>query len=146
MTYRVLKHVTRGLLTGDNALPSENDIILGLLAYAYQLIANKAEALHLLTTNKDSEMIRFGNGDYYLRVPRLPNDEDELLDIDDELGFAAARYIASFISKDKAAIHVASAEEIIRLYNSKVYEVLETLPVTREEAYCDVQTDTNTGQ
>ena len=47
-------------------------------------------------------------------------DQSYEIDIDEELCYPLARYIASFISREKMAYHVAEAENLIRKYNSKV--------------------------
>lgn len=66
------------------------------------------------------------------------NDTDEL-DIDQELGFVAARYMAAMLSKDKIAIHQQYAEDGILKYNGKVYQILEKInndSVECEETDC----------
>jgi hypothetical protein len=127
MTYKLLKNVVKGLMTGDNNPPNDNDTMLGLLAYAYNMIGNKTESFHLLTLNRKQDLLRMASGDYFMRVPDLPTVDDDELDIDSELGFVAARYICSMLSKDKEAVHTAKAEELIRDYNGKVYQILQSI-------------------
>ena len=101
MTYGQLKSLTSGLLIGDNNIPKDDAIFKSLLSYAFNMISNKAEALRLMTMNSTEDIIRLGPGEYLIRTPKIPESDTEELDIDHELGFVAARYIASMISKDK---------------------------------------------
>ena len=65
------------------------------------------------------------SGDYFLRKPELPKSDEDELDIDDELAFVVARYFCSMISDDRG--HVAAAEDMLRNYNEKVYQILEDI-------------------
>lgn len=125
MTLGLLKSIVKGLMLGDNNTSINNDVFIGLLAYAYNIIGNKTESFHLLTLNRRQELLRMASGDYFMRVPELPETDEDELDIDNELGFVAARYICSMISKDKPQVHIAMAEELVRDYNAKVYQIME---------------------
>ena len=125
MTYGELKNLTAGLLIGDNNLPKDDSVIKALLSYAFNMISNKAEALRLMTMNSTEDIIRLGPGEYLVRKPNIPALDTDELDIDHELGFAAARYIASMISKEKVAMHQQYGDDEILKYNGKVYQILE---------------------
>jgi len=126
MTYGDLKNLVKALLIGDNVLTRENNEVLMLLQYAYNEIANEADALKLFTAvTIDKQIIRQGPGSLYVRMPSLPVDDTDELDIDNELCFAAARYMCSFISREKGAIHLGEAQKIIRMYNNKVQTFFE---------------------
>jgi len=134
MTYGQLKSLTSGLLIGDNSLPKDDAIFKSLLSYAFNMISNKAEALRLMTMNSTEDIIRLGPGEYLVRTPKIPESDEEELDIDHELGFAAARYIASMISKEKIAIHQQYGDDEILKYNGKVYQILEKVKIEAENA------------
>ena len=53
MTYGNLKLLVTGLLIGDNVLPKDDNVIKQLLEYSFSMVSDTAEALHLLTLNKD---------------------------------------------------------------------------------------------
>lgn len=127
MTFGLLKNVVRGLMIGDNNPPSDNNVFIALLSYAYNMIGNKTESFHLLTLNRKQDILRMASGDYFMRVPELPSVDEDILDIDDELGFVAARYICSMISKGKTQMHMEMAEELVRDYNAKVYQIMEEI-------------------
>jgi len=133
MTYLQLKNTVKGLLVGDLMLPKEDEVVVALLGMAYNHIGMHAQALHLLTLDKDSEILRIGVDEYMTRKPDLPNTDDSMLDIDDELGYVAARLIASYVSKEKAGMHYAAATEMIRDYNGKVYEILDSIKYNEEK-------------
>ncbi len=128
MTYGQLKNLTRALLIGDNLLSKNNEEVVMLLSYAYDKIAHDADALKLFTAvSVDKQIIRQGPGNIFVRMPVLPvNDSDEL-DVDDELGYVAARFICSFISREKGGLHMREADNLIRAYNQKVQVFFENL-------------------
>jgi hypothetical protein len=133
MTYGKLKTLTSALLIGDNIFPKDDNLARALLEYAFSTVANKAEALHLFVKNDNEEILRFASGDYKIREPEMPLNDNSELDIDNELCFALARYMAASISKEKVALHTQFAEEIVRTYNEKVYQVLQSLTKPEEE-------------
>jgi len=120
MTYGRLKAATSMLLIGDNDIPKDPEKMLAAIEMAYLELANQATSLKLLTTDHASQIIRQGLGGTYLRMPDLPEDDIDELDIDDELVPALARIIASYISKEKSLFHTSKARETILAYESKV--------------------------
>jgi len=127
MTYGSLKSLVSGLLLGDNMIPKDDAVMKALLSYAYSMISDKAEALHLLTLDKKGDINRFATGEYLMRNPELPEDDSSELDIDEELCFVTARYIASMLSKEKTALHQQYGDDAILKYNGKVYQILDNL-------------------
>ena len=128
MTYGNLKYLVKALLIGDNTLTKDNNEVLVLLAYAFDKIANQADALKLFTASSDhNQILRQGPGKMFVRKPNLPEDDSDILDVDDELCFVAARYICSFVSREKGGIHVNEAMALIRSYNQKVQVFFENM-------------------
>jgi len=127
MTYGDVKKLASALLTGDFVFPEDEGEQLMLLSYAYQVVATEADALKLFTVNKDAAILREGPGSMFVRMPDLPRTNTDVLDIDSELGYAVARYMASFISERKANIHKAEASKVVIAYNAKVDAYLTTL-------------------
>ena len=126
MTYGNLKYLVKALLIGDNTLTKDNNEVLVLLQYAFDKIANEADALKLFTAvTSDRQIIRQGPGNLFVRMPNLPENDLDELDIDSELCFAAARFICSFVSREKRGIHVNEAQHLIRMYNQKVQTFFE---------------------
>ncbi len=133
MTYTMLKNLTTGLLTGDNVLPSDEEVMLGLLQYALTTTAMKADSLHLMTLSTTANVLRLAQGDYLIRNPELPVDDEDEIDIDDELIFAVSRFIASYLSREKGGIHVQAADRIILDYNAKTYEITEQMQLEADK-------------
>jgi len=127
MTYKELKVLTKGLLSSDFPLPEDEDSVKALLGMAYTYIADKCQVLNLQTEDKSAMIQRLGRGKHMVRVPELPETDLSDLDIGHELGYAAASLIASYISEKKVAMHQSRADDIIRSYNAKVDEFLESL-------------------
>ena len=127
MTYKMLKNITSGLLIGDNKLPEDPEVLLGLVQYALTTVATQADSLHLMTLSTTANVLRLAQGDYLIRMPEVPALSEDVIDIDEELTFAVARYIASYLSREKGGIHVQAADRIIKDYNAKTYEITEQM-------------------
>lgn len=127
MTFGNLKFLVSALLSGDYTLTSVKEEQIMLLSYAFNKLATEADALKLFTINRGENILREGQGNMFIRMPALPEDDIDELDIDDELGYPAARFIASFISKENGGIHMNEAMKLIRDYNSKVDAYLTSL-------------------
>ena len=132
MTYGGLKSLVTGLLIGDNVIPKDDAVMKSLLSYAFDMIANKAEALRLMTMNSTEEITRLGPGEYLVRTPNLPETDSDELDIDHELCFVAARYIAAMLSKEKIKIHQDYGDNGILRYNGKIYQILEKVEIEKK--------------
>ena len=128
MTYKDLKHLVNVLLTGDVTLTKKDEEVIVLLRYAFERVANEADALKLFTTEDPNErIVRNGPGNLFIRMPKVPEYEEDEIDVDEELCFAVARFICSFISTEKVDLHLREASRIINSYNQKVQTFFETL-------------------
>ena len=134
MTFAELKNLTKVFLGGDYNLPKNDDTLVAALSSAYMFAATKCTALRLLTTNKDSAIMRIGPGSTYVRMPKLPRDDSDRLDIDSELVPAIGRILAYYIAKDVTMkeYHKREALELMRDYEAKVVEYLEEVNATTE--------------
>jgi hypothetical protein len=126
MTYKELKTLTKGLLSSDFPLPENDDSVKALLGMAYSYIADKCQVLNLQTEDKSALIQRLGRDKHLVRIPELPESDNDELDIGHELGYAAASLVASYLSEKKVAIHQSRADDIIRSYNAKVDEFIES--------------------
>ena len=135
MTYRALKYVATGLLTGDNRLPKEEDVLKALLGMALNYIANKCTVLNLMTLDKSAHIHRLGAGKHMQRKPEMPETDDAELDIDDDLCYVAASLVACYVSDTKAGMHQTRADIGIRDYNAKVGEILESTRINEDGSY-----------
>jgi len=122
MTFNELKAQTSMLLTSENKLPKDDVIVKASLKFAYIELADMATPLRWLTLSKDYGIMRQGPGDYLVRMPEMPIDDTDELDIDSELVPAVARMIASYIVKDirLKQYHRSLAEQLMKRYDSKV--------------------------
>jgi len=125
MTFGRLKSAIKVLMIGDNELPQDKEQLIAAIEMAYLQLASQATALKLLTTDSASQVIRLGPGGTYVRMPELPENDDDELDIDKELAPAVARIIASYLSREKGGIHSNEAQKILRAYESKVRVFIE---------------------
>ncbi len=120
MTYGRFKASLRALLRGDSEIPPDAEEMSSLVEMAYIELAGQATALKLLTADHASQVIRQGPGGTYIRMPDIPVDDIDELDIDQELTPALARLIASYLSREKGGIHYNEAQRSIKAYESKV--------------------------
>jgi len=132
MTYSLFKKLASGLLTGDNVLPDDPEVVQMLVQQALLAVANKADSLHLMTLSTTDNVLRLAQGDYLIRIPETPILDTDILDIDEELIPAVARFFASYISSQKGGIHVQAANRSILDYNAKTWEIQEHMEA---EAY-----------
>ena len=126
MTYGNLKILTKALLSSDFPLPEDDPSIKALLGMAYTYLVDKCQVLNLHTFDKSEKIQRLGRGDFMLRMPDLPSNDNDELDIDEELCPAVASLIASYISDKKTLVHQSRADDIIRSYNAKLDEFIES--------------------
>ena len=136
MTYSTLQTITKAYLIGDNKLPPESEAFIALAEGALIEVATKADSMHLtlpVLHAAGSNILRKGHGGYVIRFPLVPKytyvigtDASEDVDIDQELCYAVARLIARDVSKDKGGLHIKVADRIIKDYNAKVYEILDS--------------------
>lgn len=122
MTYIKLQNMLKVFLLGDNPPPKDPDMLLVSLETAYMELANDCSALKLLTANKGEEIIRTGPGNTFVRMPNLPENPDDVLDIDSELVPAVGRIMAGYIAKELSSkgYHKSEAAKVIKQYESKV--------------------------
>ena len=132
MKYKELKVLVSALLVGDNRITSNEAELKSLLMLAFNDIASRAQSLRLMTKSMNKEVLRVSVGDYLTRYPELPENDESELDMDKDLCFAAARFIASYVSKNKPAVHVEEGEKMIRLFNGKVNSMIESIQVDEE--------------
>lgn len=126
MTYKKLKTLSKALLSSDFPLPEDDESIKALLSMAYDYLTDHCQVLNLQTEDKSAMIQRLGRGDFMVRTPELPESDDDELDIDEDLGYAVASLIASYITEKKVAIHQTRADTKIKAYNAKVDEFIET--------------------
>lgn len=133
MIYKDLKHLVNVLLTGDVVLTENDEEIIVLLRYAFERVANEADALKLFTTeNPNERIVRNGPGKLFIRMPKVPEFEEDEIDVDEELCFAVARFMCSFISTSKVDLHLREASKVVNSYNQKVQVFFETLESNSE--------------
>jgi len=133
MTYETLKHLIRALLIGDNQLTENKQELLALISYGFVKVANESMALKLSTEDPKLNILRSGPGNTFVRMPSLPAEDGDVMDIDLELCYPLARYIASFVSREKGGIHIKEAKNLINEYNRKVYTYMDLLDQRAEQ-------------
>ncbi len=132
MTWQEVQNLAEVYLGGDYKLPKDEAKRLVALQSAFYFAADKCTALKLLTVNKQVDaIIRMGPGDTYVRMPKLPKDPTDHLDIDSELCPAVARVVSHYVAKDvqMKEYHKREALEIMRSYEAKVQEYMQEMDI-----------------
>jgi hypothetical protein len=139
MTFGELRDITSMLVLGDFTVPAEDVRLIPLLKLAYTEIADMATPLKWLTLNKDVAILRQGVGDYFVRMPSLPVDPTDELDIDSELVPVVARMFASYLAKDIQVkmYHRQLAEDMLKKYDAKVRGYMNNKDCNREYDYAE---------
>jgi len=120
MTWGRLQALAEALLAGDHTLTTNPEGRIALLQYAIEEIADRADVLYLETDDVTVDRVRKSYNQFIIRRPDLPSDDSDTIELDVSLCFAAARLIASYISKEKYNVHRDFAIELIQLWNQKV--------------------------
>jgi len=139
MTLDNLKRMTKALLIGDNTIPKNDEDFVNSLLMTYTEMSDIVTPLKWLTTNKADEILRHYKGSYYVRMPKLPTNLSDQLDIDSELVPVVARMMASNIAKDinMKSYHRRLALESMKKYDSKVRSYI--LAQEQANKYDDVE-------
>jgi len=132
MTLKGFKNLLAVMLTGDNIVPSDNDLLVAAIDYSLKIVADASEPLVLMTLDHSVPIIRLGLGDYAIRRYELPEDDLDELDIDEDLVPVVARLVASLVSKEKGAIHSAIANKLMIDHNAKVYDIVSQMSSEEE--------------
>jgi len=122
MTFADLKAQASMLLTSENKLPRDDKIIKSSLKFAFVELADMATPLTWLTLINSGKIMRKGPGDYFIRFPEIPENDESELDIDEELVPAVAGMLASYLAKDIKVkqYHRMLAYKIMKRHDSKV--------------------------
>jgi len=131
MTYGELKNQVSLLLISDNQLPKDDNKIKSAIKMAYIEISDLTTPLKWVTRDNGLDILRlaFSNTDYYVRMPALPETDNDDLDIDEELTPIVARMIAGYIAKEIGVrqYHRKLAMDSMKRYDSKVREYMLSL-------------------
>ena len=138
MTLNNLKRMLKSLLVGDNVAPKDDEDFVNALLMAYTEMSDLVTPLKWLTTNKSVEILRHYKGSYFVRMPKLPKDPEDALDIDNELVPTLARFMASNIAGDinTKNYHRNLALESMRRYDAKVRAYI--LAQEQEDKYVEL--------
>lgn len=112
MTYSTMKSLTAGLLTGDNVLPEDEVVLLGLLQYALTTVATQADSLHLMTLSTTANVLRLAQGDYLIRMPEAPIIVTDAVDALDVTGMTD--------EEAAAALAIATAADVLATNNQLI--------------------------
>ena len=135
MTFGAFKKLVKANTMGELSLPDDDTIVKELLLAAIVTdVAGFVTPLCLLEQDrKKAEMLySFPNTDeFFIRVPQSPDDDDSVIDLDDELCYAAVYFVAEKFVKDAAELNKkatmqAKADKVLQNYLWRFAEYLES--------------------
>jgi hypothetical protein len=123
MTFKGFKDSLNAKLKprGDVNLPSD-DILIPLIKDALDEVALYCDPLHLICSDFDFGVLKFIDEDTFIRVPNVPQNEDDDIDIDDRLVGAVIYLVLHQISKVRKNASF-EAKKIMIDYDWYKYEV-----------------------
>lgn len=134
MTWGHLQTLVSSLLVDNITLHKEHNRRIALLDYALNEVAHRATALRLQTTDITSNnAIKIDYTEiYYTRKPVLPESDDDIIDIDNDLCYPVARFMASFITITsgnpyESKVHKDEAIHMINRYNDNLEAIKDAL-------------------
>ena len=139
MKYRELKHLIDVILTGDMAVPDDDAFILAGLRYSLEVVAMNCEPARLSFSKEEveafvepREVVRFDlNTDRTICRAKIPQNDDDEIDMDEGLCFPTARLVASLFSSEKGEYHRQLAMEELKMY-TKGQESMRAMELNNE--------------
>lgn len=108
----------------DNSFPNDEKAVVGLMRYALEIVAIKADSKQLLISEdvNNREVLRvirdsYGDTIGLIARPILPLNDEDTFDIEEGLIFAVIEYFVSFLSIEKYRHHETRANGIITKFN-----------------------------
>lgn len=134
MTYLELQEATTVLLIADTVLPADPGLLQALVRMNLHRLAMDAEAINLMTRRRTPAVLRkAAPKGWYIRIPDTPIDPTDLLDLDEQLCYVLANYIASSLSRNNAAKLLSDAKMGVIDYNSKVYDIISDIEKSEDD-------------
>ena len=117
MTLAGLKLHLKTILNGNKELPKDEDL-KPLLKECLISIALRCEPLALLVFTDEEKVLKYLQDlDLYLRMPRVPKNDTDKLDLDTELCFALSYMLGMKLSNNESLVkYIAQADEICSDY------------------------------
>ena len=128
MTYLQLKQAVKALLIADTTIPEDEDVLLAIVRMQLHNVAMEAESINLMTRRETQRILRKAAATtWFIRVPATPETDADTIDLEEELAYALANYIAASLSRNNAIKLKRDGQAYILGYNTKVYDILQDL-------------------
>ena len=126
MKYGDFKVHLEQIMSGDKKVPTDDSLKPILLQSLIQ-VASSTEPLVLMSKNIADEMLRTVDNELFIRMPRIPNTDDDIIDIDEALVYAVSYIVASKISSNKTLVkYKIEAKSIISDYQWQRYRDIQS--------------------
>ena len=125
MKYADFKSYLKVIGTNKTALPEDNVLKL-LLSQALKEVAIDAEPLLLNTKVKDENIIKILEDGSYILAPVIPQNDDDLIIIDEELIYAVANTVLSkYCTPDLKKFYRDESNSVINSYKWNRFRAIE---------------------
>ena len=124
MLFKEFKVHLKAELIGDRIVP-DDELLKPLIKTAISEVALRCSPLHLVTDDLDFEVLRILttlNDGKFIRMPFYPNNDADIIDIDDILCPVIVYLVASRISKSNKD-YIVKADKIMNDYNWELYAI-----------------------
>jgi hypothetical protein len=126
MKYGEFKTHLKGIMIGDKNVPDDT-VLRPIVFQVLKQVALKVEPLVLITNDVEYEILKTLENELFMRVPYLPQSDEEELDIDETLVYAVVYLVATKISsKDNIIKYEREAWDILNEYMWKRFRDIES--------------------
>jgi hypothetical protein len=113
-------------MSGDKNVPND-DNLKPIILQCLKQVAIKCEPLVLISNNIEDDILQTMENGLFIRVPKAPQSDNDIIDIDETLVYAVSYLVASKISKNQTIIkYIKEADMIINDYQWNRYRDIQS--------------------
>jgi hypothetical protein len=114
------------IMSGDKTVPAD-DKLKPIILQSLVQVAKQCEPLVLISDDIEDEILQVVEDGLFIRVPKTPNDDEDIIDMDETLVYAVSYLVASKISKNQTITkYTHEADRIINDYQWQRYRDIES--------------------
>ena len=125
MKYIDFKTHLNEIMSGDKKVP-EDEKLKPIMLQCLKQVAIKCEPLVLMSRDIEDDILKTLEDRLFIRVPKLPQSDDDVIDMDETLVYAVSYLVASKISKNQTIVkYIKEYDEIVNDYLWKRFRDME---------------------
>lgn len=126
MTFLEFKKALSSVMKGDKDIKtdsSQNDTLFPVLNDAIRAVAIEAGSLLLMTNDITKDVLEVQEDGYFIRTPKVIENDDDILEIDTILEFAVVYEVATVLGTNKA-IYKSFKDEKINAFKWSLFKAV----------------------